>query len=136
MTKHYHCHVKDGCLHIHDRAVFDEQVKSMEGKDVALTLGLFRHRRSDQQNRYYWGVVIKLLGDHFGYEPEEMHDALKLKFLFQSGMGKPDTIRSSKKLNITEFMEYIDSCIRFAAEHGVIVPDAGEDGPESFEDAI
>jgi hypothetical protein len=80
--------------------------------------------RSDQQNRYYWGVVVDLLAVHTGYTPDEMHEALKLKFLIIHRPGLPDTVKSTAKLTISEFMEYIDSIQKWAArDMGCVIPD-------------
>ena len=55
-------------------------LSGLEGKRVELILRKQKSKRSDQQNRYYWGVVIEILANHCGYEAEEMHEALKIKF--------------------------------------------------------
>lgn len=89
-------------------------------------------KRSDQQNRYLYGVVYAtlqkvlpgwdkddihqyLLGEHFGWERLE-------------GMGKVRLrpLRRSSRLNKQEFADYVDFCIRTAAQHGVYVPEPGE----------
>jgi len=37
--------------------------------------------RSQKQNAYYWGVVLKTIGDDTGYLPEEMHQLMTREFL-------------------------------------------------------
>jgi hypothetical protein len=88
--------------------------------------------RSDQQNRYYWGVVVDLLAVHTGYTPEEMHEALKIKFLSVRRDGLPDTVKSTTKLTKDEFCEYIDNIQKWAArDMGCVIPD-----PDSIFDPL
>ena len=89
----------------------------------------YARRRSDQQNRYLWGVVYPaflrvlpgwdaedvheyLLGEHFGWERLEGMGRTRLK-----------PIKRSSKLTKAEFAEYTEFCQRKGAEHGVYVPD-------------
>lgn len=62
---------------------FLNHVKKLEGERVVATLKKYRKydQRSNDQNRYYWGVVIKMLSDELGYTPDEMHEAIKYQFL-------------------------------------------------------
>jgi len=85
-----------------------------------------RRLRSDQQNRYYWGVVMQYLSQWCGYTPEEMHEAMKMKFLIVHRDKLPDTVRSTRSLTKDEMVEYIDNVIMFAAENGVVIPDANQ----------
>lgn len=105
-----------------------ESLPAYEGKEIVLTIEPKRKRRSDNQNRYYWAVIVKMLGDYFGYEGDEMHEALKMKFLVISGgEGRPDTIKGTSKLTTIEFNEYIDKVIRWASqEFGVVIPDPNQ----------
>ncbi len=99
-----------------------EYLKGLEGKRIDVTVKRERSQRSINQNNYYFGVVCKVLGDYFGYEVDEMHEALKLKFL-QVGPCDVPTIKSTTKLNTTEFEDYLERIRRWAAtEYSVVVP--------------
>src|SRR5580765_2147333 len=52
-------------------------------KDGELTVTIERKHatRSLAQNRLYFGVYCRVLSEHTGYTPEEIHDYLKAKFL-------------------------------------------------------
>jgi hypothetical protein len=79
--------------------------------------------RSIKANAYYWGVVIDILHLEFGYEKEEMHDALGLMFR-QSRDEFVPTIRSTTTMSSAEFWEYIERVRRWAAiEYNVTIPD-------------
>ena len=106
-------------------ARFYNYLRSLEGLDVEIVVRKKRTKRSDQQNRYYWGVVIELLSGHTGYSRDEMHDALKEKFLRseRDSMGLVK-IRSSATLSKDEFAKYTNQVVRWAAEKlDLYIPD-------------
>jgi len=107
---------------------FYAYLSSLEGQEVEIVVRKKRSKRSDQQNRYYWGVVVKMIADHCGYFSDEMHEALKLKFLGAStdehGLVK---IRSTAKLSKDEFIQYLNAVVQFAAMSlGVYIPGPNE----------
>ena len=57
-----------------------KMLKHLKGLHV-VNIKRHRKKRSNSENRYYWGVIIKVLGDEFGYIPDEMHQVLKRLFL-------------------------------------------------------
>lgn len=73
-----------------------------------------KNNRSTQQNRYYWGVVCKLISYHTGYEPEEAHQILAEMFLSYDKYGRSFTM-STTKLKTAEFEDYLERCRRWAA---------------------
>jgi len=74
--------------------------------------------RSLPQNRYYWGVVIKMLSDLTGYEPEILHEYLCSEFIGEKSRSVFDKLimirQKSSSLSASEFSEYIEK-IRFWA---------------------
>lgn len=104
-------------------------LSKLEGKYVELVLRKKRSKRSDQANRYYWGVVVEILAGHLGYDKDSLHDALKEKFLSSHERDGHGLIRigSTAKLNTSEFNDYIEQIKRWSAEHlQVYVPDPGQ----------
>lgn len=81
--------------------------------------------RSLPQNRYYWGVVIDMVAEETGFEPEDAHLSLREKFLsFTDAKTGLTIIRSTTSLSTVEFREYCDKIQRWAAEWlGVVIPD-------------
>ena len=118
--------VQNQRLKIYAKKTFETALLTFpEGTPLELTLRKETKKRTDPQNRYYWGVIIKMLGDYFGYEPEEMHEALKMEFLKVN--GPIPTVKSTTKLTTVEFNDYIGRIIRWAAmEYGVVLPDPNE----------
>lgn len=81
------------------------------------------------QNGYYWGVVIPILGEYFGYLPWEMHDALHPIFFDEPSDKDPNIKRrrSSSELNKLEWEETMERIrIWASAEHQVVIPEPNE----------
>jgi hypothetical protein len=101
-------------------------LSSLEGKRIEMIVRKETTIRSNQQNKFYWSVVLEILANHFGYEPEEMHEALKFKFLKQHEESLV-TVKSTTKLRTLEFADYIDKIMRWAAnDYQIYIPNAGE----------
>ena len=83
---------------LYDQRGYDLLVASLNGKEIEITLGKPSKQRSNQENRYYWGVVIKLISEHTGYTADESHDAMRIKFL-RNNDGKLITLKSTTKLS-------------------------------------
>jgi hypothetical protein len=104
---------------------YNRAVRALAGKHVELTIRKRKTARTSQQNRFYFGVVVKLLAEHCGYERDEMHEALAMRFLRIEDCpitGAPRRKRTPQT-DTEEFGQYLDSCIRLAAEQGVVIPD-------------
>ena len=95
-----------GIVVLDDEKGFTEHIKSLDGKFIQLVVRRYRTNRSNNQNRYYFGIVIKILGDELGYMPDEMHEALKWKFLRKG--GKLETVKSTSSLTTIEFEQYLE----------------------------
>jgi len=69
-----------------------------------------------------------MLAEHLGYQADEMHEALKFKFLRVAGdedevEGLP-RVRSSASLSTVEFTAYVENVVTWAgAEFGLDIPD-------------
>jgi hypothetical protein len=84
-----------------------------------------RRSRSLSQNSYYWAVVIAPLAGFLGYTTEELHDALRAKFLREPNENHklPDKIRSTSDLTTVEFELYAESIRQWAAiELSYVIP--------------
>jgi hypothetical protein len=113
-----------GHLHLVDRHGFRRAVRTFAGTSVDLVLRRHAKHRSDRQSRYYFGVVVAMLAEHLGYTRDEMHDALKLRFLRLEDADHPlPTVRSTASLTSAEFERYLEDVRIFAASTlGVIIP--------------
>ena len=99
--------VQKGKVVFHNVDLFNGFLISLEGKDVDVTVKKKKKTRSNPQNAFYWGVVIKLLCETTGYNDDEMHNALKMLFL-QDRSRKIPTLRSTTTLSTMEFEDYLE----------------------------
>ena len=115
--------VRDGKFHVDDRSAFNQALGAFEGKQLTVTLERKRSIRSRNQNDWYWSVVIGLLAEHCGYEPDELHEALKWRFLKIHSDKGLEMCRSTTDLSTVEFTQYVDRVRQLAAEMGCVIPD-------------
>lgn len=91
-------------------------------------------KRSDPQNRYYWGVVIKeiliRLRDlgHTWLNDEDVHDMMKLKFNHEDIVSEQGELlelpKSTASLTTTQFMDYIETVRHWASDFlNIEIPD-------------
>lgn len=81
-----------------------------KGKILKTTFAEVRKNRSQEQNSYYWGVVISMIAQHTGYytneEKEDIHNELKRIILPRNGrLGIP---KSTSNMNTIEFSDFIE----------------------------
>lgn len=124
--------VQDGILKLNDSEGFKKECALYEGKQVVLTLDRWKNPRSNDQNRYYWGVVLKMMADETGNTPEEVHDLMRGEFLpgtrITMKLAKDSLVTkvrtSTSDLDTIAFTEYIEKIRQFAArELGLNIPD-------------
>lgn len=72
--------VVDGELKLSQRTYFLEQVKAWPDCDGMLTLTRERAKLSDLQRGYWWAVVVPMIADETGDDPDSVHDDLLTKF--------------------------------------------------------
>lgn len=87
-----------------------------------LEINKSKNIRSLNQNRYYFGVVLLILSDHFGYTTDELHQICAGTFLRYENKGK-EFIKSTTKLDTKEFERYLEQIRMWALnEHQIIIP--------------
>ncbi len=139
MKYKYFGHIKKGNFHFEqrDRIAFDKYTSGLkEGTPIWLSLSIARKSRSNNQNRYYFGVIIDILSDYFGYSTLECHEVLKWQFLRIVGEnGKPDSCKSTTELDTMEFEVYLNKVREWAStEYEIYLPLPNEiDLPEYIE---
>jgi len=114
-------------LFLDDKRTLQNYLLSLEGKRVELTVEKIRHKRSNQQNKWYWGCILQLISEHTGEEPENLHEALKAHFAPKKVVGNIVVPSSSRYLDTIEFGEYCEKVRRWAAEElSIDIPDPGD----------
>ncbi len=98
----------------------------LEGKEVDVIVRKHKKDRTLPQNRYLWGVVYKLISDHTGYTPDEIHDSMRAMFLIDN-LGKFPVVRSTTSLDTVAFSAYVENIRQFASEDlSIVIPDPEE----------
>lgn len=120
-----------GELKLEDPVAWRGFLAKLQGKRVAVTVKADRKHRTLQANAYLWKVVYGLIAEWSGHEPEEIHEAMKEKFLNRTTLDLPNMKTlvvppSTASLDTVEFAIYIDRVRRWAAESGVNIPDPNE----------
>lgn len=121
------CPVVDGRLPERDAKRIGSAIRGLDGKRVVISIEEAKKTRSSQQNRYYWGVVVKLITDTFRdagnmVNAEDVHDFLKqhvgkLSQVLVTAEG--EVFRgpgSTARLTTTEFSNYIEAVRAWAAD--------------------
>lgn len=85
------------------------------------------NKRSTQQNRYWWGVVVPMVKDGLramGYDDvktdEDSHEVLKALFLkkkISNGLEEIEITGSTTDLSKTDFMCLIDDVAKWCSEY-------------------
>jgi hypothetical protein len=119
--------VKNGEFVADDQDGYSVWMTNLDGKLCSLTIGEKKNQRTMNQNKYYNGVVLKIIGQHLGYERDEVHEILSAKFLKKMlNVGGNDmvVVKSTTSLTTEEMSHYIEKCKRFAAvEFGCFIPE-------------
>lgn len=112
-----------GRLVMDEPGAFARALAALRGREVQVLIEPKKKRRSDRQNAYYWGVIIEILSDHTGYSPEEMHEALKSKFLgFYDKKTGLRVVTSSAEQDTVEFENYMSQIRAWASENDIFIP--------------
>lgn len=102
-------------------------LEAMELKrPVEVVVGLYRRKRSTNQNSLYW-AWLGILSQETGYTSDELHELFKRMYLppvtLEIGTYTVDVPRSTTGLNTLEFSDYMRHIEVFAAtELGVALP--------------
>lgn len=112
-----------GGLHLKNDDIFRRYLVSLGGDvEVVVRKKTNNANRSNQENKYYWGVVLPIVADYMGDNVEAAHNALRMIFL-NDNSKKIDTIKSTSTLTVTEFEEYMSKIrIYMSMEHDVYIP--------------
>jgi hypothetical protein len=115
--------------------LYYDSLKKLESKTVSLTLGEWRNTRSIQENRYYWGVIIRIFEDYIGNKDNQSGDAHEhltsqfLKYRKKDPItGRYRTyIKSTSDLTTKEFEDYCSTCRTYLnSTFGLCVPQPNE----------
>lgn len=125
-----------GKLKILNKPVLDMWLMDNRDKQVKLELEVWKNKRSNPQNSYYWGVVVAMIKEainEYGneFDAQETHEFLKKEFNYKEvEVDEGHYLKvptSTTKLDTIGFSEYIMKVQQFASEmFGVYIPDPNE----------
>ena len=126
---------ENGVLTINYRSIFNELIAThFRNSDITLTVSKVKKKRSNQQSRYYWGVIIPSIQNGLfetqgeWLTPDAVHEFLKSNFNYKeivnAGTGEVIKLpKSTTESDTFEFEEYQDKCRLFADEFlNIIIP--------------
>jgi len=132
--------VSEGKLTKHRKLIAD-CLQSFEGKEITITFEKIKNKRSNQQNSYYWGVVIECLRNGL-YEAtgeymtaNDIHYSIILpKFAPENEIVNKNTGEiitkkiTSSGMTKEQFSEFIEKISKFASEWlNVEIPSANDE---------
>ncbi len=105
-------------------------ILSMDGKKGYLVCMPYKKMKSNQQQKYYFAVIVKMLGEYWGYSIEEAHQAISMEHLKYKLNDKALPLIKSTKLSewsTDEWERYTEFLRIWAANtFGVVIPNPDE----------
>lgn len=105
-------------------------LETFEGEQVHLFIEV-ANRRTNQANRYYWGM-LNWLSQEIGEYPENIHAENKkncntiVRYIKNRKTGKVEEIvfgGDTKHMKVGEFQQFVERCRVWWAERGYAIPD-------------
>ncbi|MGF7219071.1 hypothetical protein GGR92_005251 [Spirosoma lacussanchae] len=126
--------ITGGKLSIVEREKFYQSLSAFADCEISLTVKALEPQRSNSQNRYYHGIVVKMIAEAMSeaygedVDVDEAHEHLKSMFNLRTiETANGYTVKmpgSTKRLSTVEFSTYVDKCRMWAAEFfGINIPD-------------
>ena len=111
-------HILESMIQAHFKEYPDSDKAIIEIKDD-------KESRSIKQNRLYWEWV-SVIGGELGYTKDETHAILRDKFLgyteTTTKLSVIKELRSTTKLKVGEFKDYLEQIDILMSEYGIILP--------------
>lgn len=126
MRKIFYTQVRSGKISQATSLQIKSLFESLPDGNLEITIESERHRRSNAQNRYWWGVIVEEVADHCGYEKHD-HEAAHADIVYHLMpeyrterinriTGEVETVRAStREMPTGVFTELIERAFRWAA---------------------
>jgi hypothetical protein len=112
-------HILESMIQAHFKEYPDADKAIIEIKDD-------KESRSVKQNRLYWEWIGTVISPELGYTKDETHAILRDKFLgyteTTTKLSVIKELRSTTKLNVKEFKDYLEQIDILMSEYGIILP--------------
>jgi len=102
-----------------------------ETRAWVVTIEEFKRPRTDQQNRFLWGVVYPCVieaGNLEGWTPNDLHEyflgeCFGWETLEGMGRKKVKPLKRSSRMNKQEFSDYLEFISMKCADMGIVIPE-------------
>lgn len=137
--------VENGILK-RNRNLILQAINSFEGKELIISFEKPKKKRSNPQNRFYYGVVVPIVQNclkEAGHimNLESTHDLIKMKFLKEVILTNEETgevierIKSTTELSTSQFMDFISEIRSFTLDYfNTDIPEPNEEMSLNFND--
>lgn len=123
LTPKWKATIHDTLPIVDDDVGFHKYLETLPSKEVEVVVKPWRNQRSNNQNKYYWAVIVEMLTEDFGdTTPEQTHEILAGIFLSEhiqvdTKHGKINVLvtRSTASLKTVEFEEYLSKIRNWAS---------------------
>jgi hypothetical protein len=126
--------IKNNQIEIEDKENFNLFKKLNEGVEILIRMQKYYRLRTDPQNKYYWGVIIKILQEYTGEdERDRIHDALKEKFIDKLDVLGERVSKGTSNMSTVEFEEYASEIRQWASRDlNCYIPEPNEAGAFAY----
>jgi hypothetical protein len=122
-------HIKAGVLMIPDRQQLRAALKRWPDGPVEVEVRPHLETRRARANRYYWGVVLKMMAEEMEQSAEDVHEVCKLRHNSKhldgtfALVGTVQIAQSTAKLDINAFSLYLERVMLDGNEYlGIVFP--------------
>lgn len=113
---------------------FKFALRPFVGKRIKVTFEEYRDTRSNQQNRAFYGIAVKLFCEYMGYRFSSAREKEFVKNQILEAIGHYDIvkgidgrpknmIRPTSNMDTREFSEMYEACQELGASLGLVIPD-------------
>ena len=107
--------VEKGKMELYNRPHFEKFVSELDDGKYTMTIKKHKKIRSELQNAYYWGYIIKTFSEKVKSSPEETHkflgeEILSYTYHCEHSGDMRVRIKSTTKLTTKEFELYMERC--------------------------
>lgn len=122
--------IRQGKVSLDDVRSYTQDVRQFgEGEAVVLSVESEEEHRTNAQNRFFHGPILKAFMT-LGYHQQEAKDMLALRLIpNEITLLNGSVVRvpgHTSALSKEAFTRFIDACIQLAAEQGLVIKDVDE----------
>ena len=111
-----------GKLELDHRELMTQLIKSLKDMDIEVEIRKQSDDPSLRQWAYLYGSVYKECANCWGWSINDVDLWMKKKFMRENGISLPDGLILTKTCFDKAWLaKYVDSCIMYAAQEGVVV---------------